>query len=147
MAGSSRDTLYHRFFTIVKRLTADWAQILATVDYHRRLALVVEAPGASSRAHRGGPLRRDRREATRSEVAFVVRDAWQNRGLGTILFDEILRAAAAKSYRRFRAYVLADNRRMLDLITRFTRVESRKTEQSVTELVFTLRPKQATTKT
>jgi hypothetical protein len=35
--------------------------------------------------------------------------------------------------------VLADNRRMLDLITRFTRLESRKTEQSVTELVFTLR--------
>jgi hypothetical protein len=35
--------------------------------------------------------------------------------------------------------VLADNRRMLDLITRFTRVESRKTEQNVTELVFTLR--------
>jgi hypothetical protein len=29
---------------------------------------------------------------------------------------------------------------MLDLITRFTQVESRKTEQSVTELVFGLAP-------
>ena len=46
-----------------------------------------------------------------------------------------------------RAYVLADNRRMLDLITRFTLVESRKTEQSVTELVFTLRLEQAASKT
>jgi GNAT superfamily N-acetyltransferase len=52
----------------------------------------------------------------------VVQDAWQNRGLGTILFNEILRAAAARSVCRFRAYVLADNRRTLDLITRFTRV-------------------------
>ena len=57
-----------------------------------------------------------------------------------MLFDAILRAAAARSYRRFRAYVLADNRRMLDLIARFTHVESRKTEQSVTELVFSLAP-------
>jgi hypothetical protein len=36
--------------------------------------------------------------------------------------------------------VLADNRRMLDLITRFTCVESRKSDQSVSELVFTLPP-------
>jgi RimJ/RimL family protein N-acetyltransferase len=70
------------------------------------------------------------------EVAFVVQDDWQNRGLGTLLFDAILRAATARSYHRFRAYVLADNRRMLDLITRFTRVESRKTEQGVAEVVF-----------
>jgi GNAT superfamily N-acetyltransferase len=72
------------------------------------------------------------------EVAFVVQDSWQNRDLGTLLFDAILRAAAARSFRRFRAYVLSDNPRMLDLITRFTRVESRK-EHGVTELVFTLR--------
>jgi len=70
----------------------------------------------------------------------VVQDSWQNRGLGTMLFDAILRAATARSYRRFRAYVLADNRRMLDLITRFTKVESHKTEQGATELVFRLPP-------
>jgi len=42
--------------------------------------------------------------------------------------------------------VLTDNPRMLDLITRFTRVESRKTDQGVTEIVFTLRAEQATAK-
>jgi GNAT superfamily N-acetyltransferase len=82
-------------------------------------------------------------EADTVEVAFVVQDAWQNRGLGTLLFDAVLRAAAARSYRRFRAYVLTDNRRMLDLITRFTVVESRHTEQSVTQLVFSLVPERA----
>jgi RimJ/RimL family protein N-acetyltransferase len=141
----SLQTAYQRFFTIVKRLTSDWAQILATVDYQRRLALVVEPSGGAELIAVGRYDALDEKDTV--EIAFVVQDAWQNRGLGTILFDEILRAAAARSYRRFRAYVLADNRRMLDLITRFTRVESRKTEQSVTELVFTLRPEQATTKT
>jgi RimJ/RimL family protein N-acetyltransferase len=139
----SRDTLYHRFFTIVRRLPPDWARILATVDYHRRLALVAEARGNESELIAVG--RYDATdESDTVEVAFVVRDDWQNRGLGTVVFDAILRAAAARSYRRFRAYVLADNRRMLDLITRFTRVELRKTEQSVTELVFTLRPEELT---
>ena len=76
-------------------------------------------------------------------MAFVVQDGWQNRGLGTILFSDILHAAAARSFRRFRAYVLADNQRMLDLITRFTRVESRKTEQGVTEIAFTVRLERA----
>jgi GNAT superfamily N-acetyltransferase len=135
----SNQTAYQRFFTVVKRLAPDWARVLATLDYHHRLALVVE-PCASAEP---GLIAVGRYDATDEpdtvEVAFVVQDNWQNRGLGTILFDAILRAAVARSYRRFSAYVLTDNRRMLDLITRFTRVESRKTEQNVTELVFTLR--------
>ena len=137
----SRDTAYQRFFAIVKRLPPDWARVLATVDYRRRLALVVEARARGDDLELIAVGRYDALdEADTVEVAFVVQDSWQNRGLGTMLFDAILRAAAARSYRRFRAYVLADNRRMLDLITRFTRVESRKTEQSVTELVFSLVP-------
>ena len=139
----SLDTAYQRFFAIVTRLPPDWARILATVDYRRRLALVVEASAGS-----GSELIAVGRydaigEPDTAEVAFVVQDSWQNRGLGTILFEEILRAAAARSYRRFRAFVLADNQRMLDLITRFTRVESRKSEHGVTELVFTLLPERA----
>jgi len=134
----SRDTAYQRFFAIVKRLPPDWARVLATVDYRRRLALVVEARSGDELELIAVGRYDALDEVDTVEVAFVVQDSWQNRGLGTILFDAILGAAAARSYRRFRAYVLADNRRMLDLIARFTHVESRKTEQSVTELVFSL---------
>ena len=141
----SRDTAYQRFFSIVKRLPPDWARVLASVDYRCRLALIVEAEAAGSGPELIAVGRYDALgESDTVEVAFVVQDSWQNRGLGTILFDEILRAAAARSYRRFRAYTLSDNRRMLDLISRFTRVESRKTEQGVTELLFTLHPERAT---
>jgi len=38
--------------------------------------------------------------------------------------------------RRFRAYVLADNRRMLDLMTRFTNIRERKLEAGVVTLDF-----------
>ena len=135
----SSESAYQRFFTIVRRLPPDWARALANVDYQRRLALVVEAGADLIGVGRYEPTN----EAHTVEVAFVVQDSWQNRGLGTILFDAILQAATARSFRRFRAYVLADNRRMLDLISRFTRIDSRKTERGVTELVFRLDPARA----
>jgi len=136
----SAGTAYQRFFAIVKRLPPDWARVLATVDYQRRLALVVEAPSGEPRELIAVGRYDALDEPDTVEVAFVVQDSWQNQGLGTMLFDAILRAAAARSYRRFRAYVLADNRRMLDLITRFTKIESRKTELGVVELIFRLPP-------
>jgi acetyltransferase len=134
----SRHSAYQRFFSVMRRLPPDWARMLANVDYHRRLALIAEARGGCELELIGVGRYEPTDEKDTVEVAFVVQDGWQNRGLGTILFNAILRAAAARSFRRFRAYVLADNVRMLDLITRFTRVESRKTEQAVTEIVFTL---------
>jgi GNAT superfamily N-acetyltransferase len=69
----------------------------------------------------------------------VVQDGWQDRGLGTILFGELLAAAAVNGLERFRAWVLADNRRMLDLITRWGEVSRRTIEQGVIELSFTAR--------
>jgi RimJ/RimL family protein N-acetyltransferase len=134
----SRHTAYQRFFAIMKRLPPDWARFLANVDYQQRLALVVEARTGVDVELVGVGRYEPTDEKDTVEVAFVIQDAWQSRGLGTILFNDLLQAAAARSFRRFRAYVLADNARMLDLITRFTRIESRTSEQGVTELVFTL---------
>jgi RimJ/RimL family protein N-acetyltransferase len=132
----SRHTAYQRFFTVMRRLPPNWAHFLANVDYRRRLALVVECDaGELVAVARYEPT--DREDT--AEIAFVVQDGWQNRGLGTILFRQVLDAAAARGMRRFRAYVLANNRRMLDLITRFGDVRERKTEQGVTELLFTRR--------
>jgi GNAT superfamily N-acetyltransferase len=124
-ARLSRHTAYQRFFTIMKRLPPDWAAILATVDYERRLALVAERDGEVVGVARWEPTG-DRDDTV--EVAFVVQDGWQNRGLGTWLLLDLLAAAQTRHHQRFVAYVLADNTRMLDLITRFTDVEQRRIE-------------------
>jgi RimJ/RimL family protein N-acetyltransferase len=135
----SRDTRYHRFFSVMQRLPPDWARFLANVDYQSRLALVVESPDdpdtliAVARYEPVG-------EPGVAEVAFVVQDGWQDRGVGTVLFGALLAAAELNGIRRFRAWVLADNRRMLDLITRFGQVNQREIDQAVFELTFTARP-------
>jgi RimJ/RimL family protein N-acetyltransferase len=133
----SGQTAYQRFFTVMRRLPPDWATWLATVDYRRRLALVAEVDTPAG-AELIGVGRYEPSEPPRTvEVAFVVQDGWQNRGVGTLLVGDLLRAAAARDVRRFRAYVLADNVRMLDLLARHTHVEERKTEFGVTELLLT----------
>jgi RimJ/RimL family protein N-acetyltransferase len=135
----SRDTRYHRFFSVMRRLPPDWAHFLATVDYRTRLALVVESP-----QHPESLIAVARYEPSdvpdTVEVAFVVHDSWQGRGLGTVLFRELLAAATLNGVQRFRAWVLADNRRMLELIDRRGEVTRRSIDHGVVELGFTARP-------
>ncbi|HXJ83530.1 MAG TPA: GNAT family N-acetyltransferase [Candidatus Methylomirabilis sp.] len=129
----SRYTAYQRFFTAMKRLPPDWAHFLANVDYRRRLALVVEHPPSDELIAVARYEATDREDT--AEIAFVVVDAWQNRGLGTTLIADLLAAAEARGIRRFRAYVLADNWRMIDLLVRFVDVIERKLEAGVIDFL------------
>jgi RimJ/RimL family protein N-acetyltransferase len=130
---SSRDTRYHRFFTVMRRLPPDWAHFLANVDYDRRFALVVEdleAPATSL----VGVARYEPSEPGVAELAVVVEDRWQGKGLGTLLLTELFRAAVDNGITRFRAWVLGENRRMLELLARHAEVLERSIEQGVVGL-------------
>src|SRR6266540_2059183 len=116
----SRYTVYQRFFTVMRRLPPDWAHFFANVDYRRRLALVAE---------------RD----TPAGVELV--------GVGRYEHGEetdVLRAGVARGIHRFRAFTLADNYRMLRLLSELTDVRERKTEDGVTAVLFEPR-REATT--
>ena len=125
----SRFTAYQRFFAAMNRLPPDWAHFLANVDYRRRLALVVENPSDGELIAVARYECTDRPDT--AEIAFVVLDEWQNRGLGAMLISDLLSAAEARGIRRFVAYVLADNTRMVSLIERFTEILERTVESGV----------------
>jgi RimJ/RimL family protein N-acetyltransferase len=132
-ARLSPQTAYQRFFTVMARLPPDSARILANVDYEKRMAIVAVAPGGRLIA----VARYDYDEAAKeAEIALVVQDQWQGKGLGTILMTELLAYAATRGVRRFRAYVLAENRRMLDLLARTTQVLERRTERGISSLLL-----------
>jgi RimJ/RimL family protein N-acetyltransferase len=132
----SAQTAYQRFFTVMRRLPTNWAHFLANVDYHARLALVIERQDGGRRELVAVGRYESTADAGIAEVAFVVEDRWQGKGLGRLLLEELLAAAGARGIRRFRAYVLADNRRMLHLLTRYTRVVERRLDAGVVDLVF-----------
>jgi RimJ/RimL family protein N-acetyltransferase len=135
-ARLSRHSAYQRFFTVRRRLPSDWYHFFANVDYVRRLALVAERDTVAGTQLIGVGRYEPSDEPDTAEVAFVIEDGWQGRGLGMRLLEAVLAAAEARGVRRFRAYVLAENHRMLHLLATHTLVEERKTEDGVTGLRF-----------
>ena len=110
----SPESAYQRFFTVMRRLPPDWARILAGVDHDRNAAIV--ADGSRRRASSRSRATACSPGADEAEIALVVEDGWQRRGLGTILLSALLDHAGSRGITRFLAYVLADNQRMLRLI-------------------------------
>jgi RimJ/RimL family protein N-acetyltransferase len=131
----SRDSRYQRFFSVMRRLPPDWAHFLANVDHRSRFALVAEEAGATE-TRVIAVARYEGIDGTTAEVAFAVEDRWQGKGLGTLLIVDLLRAAALNGFTRYRAFVLADNHRMLGLLVRHTSVLERRAEQGVVELLL-----------
>ena len=132
----SEQTAYQRFFTVMRRLPTNWAHFLANVDYRTRLALVIERQEAEAIELIAVGRYEATADAGIAEVAFVVQDGWQGKGLGRLLLQELLATAETRGIRRFRAYVLADNRRMLHLLSRYTKVVERRLDAGVVDLVF-----------
>ena len=50
-----------------------------------------------------------------AEVAFIVHDEWQAKGMGTLLLDYIVRIAAQRGVKSFYATVMPDNKAMLNI--------------------------------
>jgi succinyl-CoA synthetase alpha subunit/GNAT superfamily N-acetyltransferase len=101
-------TIYYRFFSPRPRLSPREIQRFTNVDYVDRVALV-----AMLDDHLVGVARYDRVPATgEAEVAFVVADEHQGRGVGTLLLEHLAAAARERGVTRFFAETLPDNRPM-----------------------------------
>ena len=107
----SQRSTYLRFFTVHPTLSAKEVSRFTTVDYVDRLALVVERNGQMIAVGRF-----DRIVGTSdAEVAFVVADDYQHHGLGSLLLDELARAARFRGIKTFLAETLCENKAMLDV--------------------------------
>ncbi len=105
----SPETVYNRFFSMVRTLPARDVERFTTVDHDERAALV-----AVLRDQIVGVCRYARLTGTAdAEVAVVVEDAHQGRGLGALLLEHMEAAARERGVERFVADVLPQNRRML----------------------------------
>lgn len=107
-------SVYLRFFGFHPTLSDSEVRRFTRVDYHDRLALVVVREGRLLAVGRY-----DRMDGTdEAEVAFVVDDEVQHQGLGSLLLDELAKAAWGRGLRRFVAHTLAQNASMLHVFWR-----------------------------
>lgn len=136
----SERTRYLRFHGPVKYLPHQRLQVFCNVDYQEEMALigVVGPPGAEEVVAVGRYiLDAGQRSA---EVAFTVRDDWQNKGLGSYLFRKLAEIARERGIDRFRAEVLAENIPMLKVFHQPDCVMSTRTEAGVVHVTIDLTP-------
>lgn len=109
----SDETIYYRFFNIVKAMPHEKLQPFVNIDYREEMAIVglIGEPGDEEMIAIG----RFKIDPTDdyAEVAFVVHDNWQNRGIGTYLFNTLIEIAQDMGAEGFKADVLAENKKML----------------------------------
>jgi RimJ/RimL family protein N-acetyltransferase len=107
-AQLSTDTTYFRFFSVHPRLSEDEVQRFTHVDHHQREAIV-----AMHDDEIVGVARFDQLGDGRAEAAFVVRDDWQNRGVGHILIARLADRAREEGVKQLVAETMTNNARML----------------------------------
>jgi len=128
----SPDTVYNRFFSMVRTLPARDVERFTNVDHDERAAVV-----ALLRDQIVGVCRYSRFPGTAdAEVAVVVEDAHQGRGLGALLLEHMEAAARERGVQRFVADVLPSNRRMLAVFRSAGFEISREMADGYVELTF-----------
>ncbi|QFZ17521.1 bifunctional acetate--CoA ligase family protein/GNAT family N-acetyltransferase [Saccharothrix syringae] len=132
----SERTRYFRYFGPYPRMPKRDLDRFSTVDHADRVALAallgddIVAVGRYDRLGRGDS----------AEVAFVVEDAHQGRGLGSILLEHLAAAARERGLSRFTAEVLAENGQMVRIFRDAGYSVSRAFDEGVLHLEFDIDP-------
>ncbi len=108
----SQETLYYRYMSNLERVPHKEIRNYVYIDHRNEVAIVgtlLEAYGEEIIAIGGYYLNP---KTNRAEVAFIVRDDWQGRGIGTFIFQHLTNIAKRNGIAGFTAEVLAGNKKM-----------------------------------
>lgn len=113
----SSETLYRRFQS-PRTPTKSLMTYLFEVDYIHHFVWVM-TEGAEGPVVADARFVREEDDQSVAEVAFIVGDDYQGRGLGTFLMDALVVTADYVGVERFTARVLSDNLPMRSILDRF----------------------------
>lgn len=140
----SPESKYYRFFAPYPRLSAKDVHRFTHHDYVDRVGLAVTVGGefiATVRFDRidarGRPASAPADEA---EVAFLVQDAHQGRGVASTLLEHIAAVARERGIRRFAAEVLPANNKMIKVFRDAGYTQQRSFEDGSVHLTLDLEP-------
>jgi len=109
----SEETIHYRFFHMIKSLPHEKLQDMLKVDYEHDMALVV-LTDSDADGEMVGIAHYSRNPATNyADAAFLVRDDYQNQGIGTMLITRLAESARMNGIAGFTAEVLLGNQGMM----------------------------------
>lgn len=140
----SDESKYYRFFAPYPRLSDRDVRRFTHHDYVDRVGLAAVIGGefiATVRYDRiDGGGRGAETPAAQAEVAFLVRDDHQGRGVASALLEHIGAVARERGIRRFTAEVLPANRKMIKVFTDAGYSQEQSFEDGAVHLTFDLEP-------
>ncbi|MFJ9153616.1 GNAT family N-acetyltransferase [Streptomyces sp. NPDC102270] len=140
----SDESKYYRFFAPYPRLSAKDVHRFTHHDFVDRVGLAATVGGEFIATVRYDRIGADGMPATapadEAEVAFLVQDAHQGRGVASALLEHIGAVARERGIRRFAAEVLPANVKMIKVFTDAGYTQKRSFEDGVVRLEFDLEP-------
>ncbi|MFI5886206.1 GNAT family N-acetyltransferase [Streptomyces sp. NPDC051554] len=140
----SDESKYYRFFAPYPRLSAKDVHRFTHHDFVDRVGLAATVGGEFIATVRYDRISADGRAASapadEAEVAFLVQDAHQGRGVASALLEHIAAVARERDIRRFAAEVLPANNKMIKVFTDAGYTQKRSFEDGVVRLEFDLEP-------
>jgi GNAT superfamily N-acetyltransferase len=112
----TRETVYYRYMSQMDRMPRKQLRNFVYIDHRDEVAIVgtvPEAHGEEIIAIGGYYLDQ---KTNRAEVAFLVRDDWQKRGIGTFIMKHLAGIAKRNGIAGFTAEVLSGNKAMQAVI-------------------------------
>jgi RimJ/RimL family protein N-acetyltransferase len=136
----SDESVQRRFLSPKPSLSHAELRYLTEVDGRDHVALVAESPADRARHLVAvGRFVRLADDPDAAEVAIVVADPWQRRGLGSLLAAQLADEARRLGVKRFTATMAADNRPAHRLMAKLTsHLEQRHTGAGIDEVVLDL---------
>ncbi len=133
----SPESIRYRFLSTIKSLPKEMLERLLTVDGATQVALVVvPLEGSDERIIAVGRYNAEKDRPEVAEVAFLVEDAFQKRGIGTLLLDTLADIARQHGITHFSADVLVDNHVMLSIFRKAGYAMTSSASYGVTHLEF-----------
>ncbi|MEV6944583.1 GNAT family N-acetyltransferase [Streptomyces sp. NPDC051172] len=140
----SDESKYYRFFAPYPRLSAKDVHRFTHHDFVDRVGLAATVGGEFIATVRYDRIGTDGLPASapadEAEVAFLVQDAHQGRGVASALLEHIGAVARERGIRRFAAEVLPANNKMIKVFTDAGYTQKRSFEDGVVRLEFDLEP-------
>ncbi|MFJ8732900.1 GNAT family N-acetyltransferase [Streptomyces bauhiniae] len=140
----SDESKYYRFFAPYPRLSAKDVHRFTHHDFVDRVGLAATVGGEFIATVRYDRIGADGMAASapadEAEVAFLVQDAHQGRGVASALLEHIAAVARERGIRRFAAEVLPANSKMIKVFTDAGYTQKRSFEDGVVRLEFGLEP-------
>src|SRR6266478_2824208 len=115
---ASAQSLQRRFFVMKRHFSDKERAFFMDIDFKNHVAIVAVAEEAGRRVIVGGG-RYIVFEPGRAEMAFVVVDTWQGRGIGSILMRHLVKIASDARLQELTAEVLPENAAMLKVFGKF----------------------------